>query len=195
MPRKKKPKNAKWQKLNTASLTIGRFLLDQLLELGEIFPRPFETPYTYKRRLDGWPKEYGAHRVRQELKRMKDRGWIKEAHRQGKKFLQLTEKGRLHALYQKIGGLRMSLKRPWDGKWRLAIFDIPEEGRRERDAIRGILKIVGFYQLQKSVYLFPYEIPAGIIAYLKEANLLPYIRFIRADRLDNIEEIKKCFKL
>ncbi len=37
----------------------------------------------------------------------------------------------------------MVLNRPehWDGKWRLVIFDVPEEHKKARDALRRKLKI------------------------------------------------------
>jgi CRISPR-associated endonuclease Cas2 len=77
----------------------------------------------------------------------------------------------------------------------MAIFDIPEKGRRERDAIRGVLKLIGFYQLQKSVYIYPYEIPGDIVNYLKMSGLLQFIRFARVDKMDDETFLKKHFKL
>ena len=126
---------------------------------------------------------------------MKRRGWLKEVEKQGKKFLKLTDKGKLKALYQKLGKLIDSTKKPWDGKWRMAFFDIPEKGHRERDAIRGILKRVGFYQLQKSVYIYPHTIPNDIIDYLKTSGLLSFVRFARIDKIDDAVDLKKYFKL
>lgn len=192
---KKKAKNQKWQKLTGTSLSLGRFLVDQLLEIGYLLPQPFETPYQHRRRLEGWPSEVYCCRVREEFKRLKKHGWIIEAEEQGKKFLKLTKKGRLQAFYYKLQALKHPPKKIWDGKWRLAIFDIPEKGRRERDAIRGILKIAGFYQLQKSVYIYPHEIPGEIITYLKESGLLPFIRFARVDKMDDTKDLQRYFKL
>lgn len=174
-------------------LTIAQFLLDRLLELGEMLPG-IETPYAYRRRLEGRPP-YPGYRVREEIKRMKKRGWIIEAEKQGKKFLKLTKKGKLQALYKKLQKLATPSSKEWDGKWRCVIFDIPEKGRHERDAIRWVLKSTGFYQWQKSVYIYPYKIPMDVINYLKEAELLSFIRFARIDRIDNDNDIKKHFKL
>lgn len=195
MPRKQKAKNLRWQKLNAAVFTIRHFLFEKLLELGEIFPQPLEAPYAYRRRLEGWPKEYPIHRVRQEIKRMKDRGWIEESERQGKKFLKLTKKGKLQVFYRKLQDIDQLSQKVWDGKWRLAIFDIPEKGRRERDIIRGILKTVGFYQLQKSVYVYPFEIPGEVTTYLRESGLLVFIRFARVDRMDDVGDLMRYFKI
>ncbi len=45
----------------------------------------------------------------------------------------------------------------WDGKWRVIIFDIPQELSRLRIRIREVLKRAGFRKLQQSVWLFPHE--------------------------------------
>ncbi|MDP3245303.1 MAG: hypothetical protein Q8M83_06665 [bacterium] len=189
-----KRKQRQWQKLNKVTITATQYLLDFLSDMGSLLPQPFETPYSHQRRLRGLPT-YPDYRLRQEVNRFKKRGWIEEAEKQGKKFLKLTRKGKLEALHKKLRTIKQSPKNGWDGKWRLAIFDIPEKGRRERDAIRRVLKSVGFFQFQKSAYIYPYEIPGEVIAYLKDSNLIQFIRFARIDKLDDAEDIKKYFKL
>ena len=44
-----------------------------------------------------------------------------------------------------------------DGEWRIVIFDIPEKFKKAREALRMKLKELGFLELQKSVFIFPYE--------------------------------------
>lgn len=48
-------------------------------------------------------------------------------------------------------------KRKWDGQWRVVIFDIPEARRRMRDQLRSLMKEIGFYRIQDSVWVFPYD--------------------------------------
>lgn len=43
----------------------------------------------------------------------------------------------------------------WDGLWRIVMFDIPEHKRGARDAIRRLLKQLGFKQIQRSVWIHP----------------------------------------
>ena len=45
----------------------------------------------------------------------------------------------------------------WSGFWFIVIFDIQREYNVKRDALRRLLKRLGFYQLQKSVWLFPFD--------------------------------------
>ena len=53
----------------------------------------------------------------------------------------------------------MKIRKPakWDGKWRIVVFDIPENLRSIRQALREHLCRLQFYQLQKSVFVLPYE--------------------------------------
>lgn len=69
------------------------------------------------------------------------------------RVLRLTQKGRLQAL----GGRdpEACWSRPWDGKWRMVLFDIPEKDRRLRDLLRRHLGAGHFGYLQNSVWVSP----------------------------------------
>ena len=45
----------------------------------------------------------------------------------------------------------------WDGKWRLYFFDIPEKHRAARDYLRRKLKDLGMFNVQRSVFVYPYD--------------------------------------
>lgn len=65
----------------------------------------------------------------------------------------LTEKGRLHVLGGRDPAQWWS--RPWDGKWRLVLFDIPEDERSRRLHLRRYLRSRAFGCLQNSVWITP----------------------------------------
>ena len=50
----------------------------------------------------------------------------------------------------------------WDKKWRLVIFDIPKELHAQRVRFSEKLKTMGFFTLQKSVFIYPYDCYAEI---------------------------------
>jgi DNA-binding transcriptional regulator PaaX len=106
----------------------------------------------------------------------------------------LTEKGKLKALtyhFQKI-----KIKREnWDGKWRIVIFDIPERIKRARDALRDKLKELGFYELQKSVFIFPFKCEDEIEFVIEFFNLRKYVRIGILESIDNELHLKKFFGL
>ena len=65
----------------------------------------------------------------------------------------LTEQGRLHALGGRDPAVQWS--RNWDGRWRLAIFDVPMEQHTLRNRLRRYLRTHGFGYLQGSVWITP----------------------------------------
>lgn len=68
----------------------------------------------------------------------------------------LTEQGRLHALGGRDPDYEWS--RPWDGRWRLVLFDIGEEQAVQRDRLRRYLRSRGFGYLQHSVWTSPHPL-------------------------------------
>lgn len=106
---------------------------------------------------------------------------------------QLTNKGLLKLV-------KYSLNRRhnrWDKKWRVVIFDINEKKRFYRDALRNRLKWLGFKELQKSVWIFPFNAKREIQEILKISNLpmIGNVRFLTVEKLENDEDLKKEFNL
>lgn len=68
-------------------------------------------------------------------------------------MLRLTESGRVAAL----GGVdpAAAWARPWDGHWRLVVFDLPENQNKQRVKLRRALKDLRFGYLQNSVWISP----------------------------------------
>ncbi len=80
----------------------------------------------------------------------------------------ITAKGRL-ALREAGKETVCAVKHPehWDGKWRILIYDFPEDARSIRNTLRYALDRIGFLLIQKSVWIFPYDTPL-LAALLKE---------------------------
>lgn len=68
----------------------------------------------------------------------------------------LTERGKKWALRFNIDKMKIQKPVSWDGKWRIVFYDIPEKRKNIREALRNKLKELGFYELQKSVFVFPF---------------------------------------
>lgn len=109
--------------------------------------------------------------------------------------LVLNEDGRKRALTYRIKNMRAPLPSKWDKKWRFILFDIPEDEREARDAIREHLESMNFYCLQKSVWVYPFDCKNEIDFIIELLNVRKYVRFIIADYLDNEEHVKHFFKL
>ena len=85
---------------------------------------------------------------------------------EGSILVSLTEKGILRAINLSFRRLERK-KENWDGKWRMVAFDIPNSHRKGRNALNYRLKMGGFYELQESIFLYPYDCKKEIDAFIK----------------------------
>ncbi|OGZ18254.1 MAG: CRISPR-associated endonuclease Cas2 [Candidatus Nealsonbacteria bacterium RBG_13_37_56] len=140
-------------------------------------------------------KNINKENLRQQIKELYRSKVIKRKENpDGSYTIILTEKGRLKVLTYYFEKIKIEGGK-WDGKWRLVIFDIPEKKRRGRDALRDKIREVGFYELQKSVFVFPYECKDEIDFIIEFFDLRKYVRFGILDSIDNELHLKKIFKL
>ena len=108
----------------------------------------------------------------------------------------LTEKGKLYAMQFKIDDMQIEKPAFWDKKWRVVIFDIPEKKfRQARDALRHKLRDLGFFELQKSVFIYPYECRNEIDFITEVFQIRPYVRYGILEKITNGAELVKHFEL
>src|SRR5579863_125001 len=60
---------------------------------------------------------------------------------------------------------------PWDGRWSLVAFSIPEDNRAARDALRKQLRWLGFAPLYDGLWVSPRDHAAEVIGYLKDLDI------------------------
>jgi DNA-binding transcriptional regulator PaaX len=107
----------------------------------------------------------------------------------------LTDKGKEKALTYNLDEMTIKKPKQWDGKWRIALFDIPEKLRRIRDVFRDRLRQLEFYEFQKSVFVHPFDCQDEIDYLVEFYNARKFIRFIVAESLDNELHLKEYFNL
>jgi DNA-binding transcriptional regulator PaaX len=108
----------------------------------------------------------------------------------------LTKEGKKLARKCRIDDLAIPKPKKWDGSWRILIFDIPDRHKIKREALRGKLKELGFFQLQKSVWIYPHN-------FLAEAKVIreffglskSEMQIILANAIENDREARQFFKL
>ena len=83
----------------------------------------------------------------------------------------------------------------WDGMWRLVMFDIPERFKKGRNALSLKLKQMGFYPMQKSAFISPYECKNEVDFVVELFNLKLYVRFILVKETDIDLDLKNKFQL
>ena len=107
----------------------------------------------------------------------------------------ITKSGKTKSLEFKIDEMNIKKPKIWDKKWRITIFDIPEEHKKAREAVRGCFNNLGFYKLQKSVFVFPYDCEKEVDFIIEYFNVRPYVRLILAEKIDNELHLRKIFDL
>lgn len=109
--------------------------------------------------------------------------------------LELTPKGK--NILHKIELRAMRYKKPekWDKKWRVVIFDIEEKERHKRDHLRSILRQVGFFRLQQSVWVFPYHIEPLVALLRTEQDLGRSVIYMVVETIENDKDLKRHYDL
>jgi DNA-binding transcriptional regulator PaaX len=126
------------------------------------------------------------------FKNLKQRGIIRDTSHD--RFI-FTPRGR-QWLKQSLFKHSHLRKVPWDKKWRIIIFDIPQEKHIARIRFRNKLKSLGCVMLQKSVFIFPYpchEEVGDIAGYLEISDYIDILIAESAGYKD--QEILKIFGL
>lgn len=170
-----------------------------LLLLGGLALGLSGSPKRYFRILKTIGKEWREierHALRRAIQKLYESKLVEaKAHKDGSTTLILSEEGKKRALTFKIDEMQIRQPKMWDKKWRIVTFDIPEEQKRVRDALRGHLRRLGLSELQKSVFVYPYPCINEIDFIVEWFNIRPYVRQITADFIDNELHLKSRFKL
>lgn len=136
------------------------------------------------------------YRVRRSLTAIKENRLV-QMKKVGKEYVfTLTEKGRRRILRGELENLKIDIPQKWDGKWRVVIFDIPEKRhRRARNALRYMLKKLGFYQIQKSCFVYPYECRDQIDFICEFFRISEFVNYLVVESLEGEESLQKHFDL
>jgi len=133
--------------------------------------------------------------LKQEIRNLYKSKLIKEKKNPDGSFtFTLSDKGTLKALTYHFNEIKIE-KTIWDQKWRVVFFDVPEKHRWGRDALRKKLRELDFYELQKSVFVFPHECEDEIDFIIEYYGMRNYVRYGIFEYIDNDIYLKDYFKL
>ena len=113
----------------------------------------------------------------------------------GSTTIEFTDKGELYARTFNLDEMRLPKQKRWDGQWRLVLVDIPEKRRGARDAFRVHLTDLGFEQLQKSVWVYPYECKSEVDFLIEYYEVRPFARYGKLTQIDNDLDLRDKFDL
>jgi DNA-binding transcriptional regulator PaaX len=146
---------------------------------------------------DEWDKKnksFKTTQLSQALYLLKKRKIINVRKSGGKTIVELTEKGKKRKLQYDLDNLIIPKREKWDKKWRFLMFDIPESKKSAREALREKLKELGFFQFQKSIWIYPYPCAEEIDFISEVFAVAPYINLLTV-QLEEDEPLRLKFKL
>lgn len=126
---------------------------------------------------------------------LRRQGYIQTFTTRKEKYIELTPKGVRHVKNLFLQNIKIVHKGKWDKKWRVVIFDIPEKLHHSRDVFRNKIKQLSFIQIQKSVYVFPFECTQEISKIGQILNITKYVTIMISEIIQGEEWILETFIL
>ena len=129
--------------------------------------------------------------LRGQIYYLKKRGLIKKVVEGKEKYFELTTKGFKQIAWNRIDQINYPDK--WDKYFRVVMFDIPKEKNTTRDIIRRKLEKIGFIQMQKSVFVYPFECKKEIDTLCYYCSAEKYLKYMIANIIEGEKEIIEKF--
>ena len=178
----------------TAKFLLAFLTLGSLLVVGAALPSLISATKKISK-----SKKYSKTQFENAFRNLKHRKLIEIVQEGDEKFkVQLTNKGQKRVKEFSFEFLEIKKPDKWDGKWRILVFDIPSKPRiynQARNALRAKIKDLGFYQMQKSVWVYPHECEDEILFIAELFQVQKHIEIITAEKLLHEEKIKRAFNL
>jgi len=110
------------------------------------------------------------------------------------KRARLTKRGAMNLARYDFARMTVT-KKTWDGKWRVIVFDIPEQQKRKRETLRGVLRGAGFCFLQRSVWVTPYPCEEMVVLLKAAFALGNSVRCMTVEHIENDKYLRRRFNL
>lgn len=146
----------------------------------------FDGNRQYSRNINSYFKwrEQNKKKFDNMLYRLQKQGVIKKYNDNGETSIELTIQGQKKLRGYLIEELNLKKAEVWDKKWRVVMFDIPNENKLGRRLLRMKLLSLGFKKLQESVFIFPYECEAEINLITEYYEVRKFVNFLLVDTFD-----------
>jgi phenylacetic acid degradation operon negative regulatory protein len=138
-----------------------------------------------------------AQAVRSTLSRMARKGWLRSRRTSRFSFYSLTPKC-LRLLEE--GARRIFHPRcdPWDGRWHLFTYSIPESKRHLRHRLRRRLLWLGFGALNHATWISPRDLRDDLEQVVQDLQVSPYVELFSAEHQGfgrDEEIVARCWDL
>jgi len=177
-------------------LSVAGGILINLRECGEeIMENIMEKPFS-----NGYKKYWTGYRFTNQkpsqktiginLSRLEKQGLIVKNKKD--KVLYLSKEGK--KIMVELENRKAIFEKPWDKKFRLVFFDIPEKKRSWRRWLIKELTSCRFLMLQKSTYIGKYPLPDSFYQEIIRQDLGENVFVITAGEIDKQDEVLRMFQ-
>lgn len=128
------------------------------------------------------------------IKRLEKQKMISIKEKDNEVAIEITEKGKRRLLEYDFENIELKAKKR-DGKWRLILFDIPEDKKVNRNAFREKLLQIGCIRLQDSVFASAFPCKDEIDFLCNYLEISDYVTLVVLDKIERGEQLifKKYF--
>jgi len=146
-------------------------------------------------------KRYTENQYKNAFYSLRRRGLVKIIKEEDNKMrIELTNRGEKRVKEFSLETVSIPKPEKWDKKWRVVIFDIPSKFHKKkfnkaREALRLKLKEFGFFQLQKSVWVYPYPCEDEILFISHIFEVERYIEILIVESMLYENRLKGFFNL
>jgi hypothetical protein len=145
-------------------------------------------------KFESW-KQFNAFYLKRTLKRLQKEKLVDVKEEHGKSMVILSKNGKRRILKYSLENLAIDKPKKWDGKWRLIMYDVSQKRRHMRDVFRDMLKELGFYQLQHSVWLYPYPCEDHVSFLREYYNVGNEVIYVIAHKLEDDAPYRTYFSV
>jgi len=164
-------------KRNRALLTLGI-----LGELSAGLKDPFGLASIAYKEVYGYvPFSINKANFRSTIYRSINCGDIEKIVKGNEVYLKISKKGK--EKLAKYFPLVNFVKKNWDKKWRVLIYDVTEKERNKREALRRKILTLGFGKLQESVYISPFPIEKEMVLFIEHHHLSENVLFLVSETI------------
>ena len=135
--------------------------------------------------------------ARSTLSRMTRKGWLKTRSAGRYSFYSLTPKA-TQLLEEGAQRLFQPRADPWDGRWHLLVYSIPEAKRHLRRKLLRRLHWLGFGALNHATLISPRDMHDEVGQVVNALNMHPYVELFAAEHRDftsDAEIVTRCWNL
>lgn len=179
--------------IKASRIILGLVALSGVMVVAAMAPNIFSA---FKLKKDDREYDYNRKRVQESIYYLRKKKLVTLIEqRDGKTLIKITKHGIEKITQYAIRDLILIPHQQWDRKWRVVVFDIPERFRKARVSLGKKLKELGFFQFQRSVFIYPYPAEDEILFIAAFFGVEQYVEILTVDQMLHDEELKKFFKL